>query len=295
LQGLARAKSILQPDRFLVINIQGSRPCEQLFQAIKTRVLGTVDDFDFSADEVADVIKYGICGPSDRTKPIELRKTRNLSRVSIDSKVAAIEKESNFPILVIDEFNPTDFTWPQGADYALPELEDKMGDAFKFFNARTGVAQTDNGFVVFVGTKSEAVARALHKINGGTKSALARCTTGEPESGYPFKDWEGFQWSAKDKAKVVRELYGEKYKKVLRDKDLPNDEVEIGTETIILDLCSQDENIRRCCLDMEEKLLFEKGENAALLQSRSQTSPTAGGCFADWKDAKANAEACTIS
>jgi hypothetical protein len=42
LQAVARAEWFTQPDRFLVINIQGSRSCQELYQAIKDRVLGVM-------------------------------------------------------------------------------------------------------------------------------------------------------------------------------------------------------------------------------------------------------------
>lgn len=87
-----------------------------------------------------------------------------------------------------------------------------FGDAFRFFNALTGQAHSSDGFAAFVGTKKDAFARALHKINGGTKSALAEPTTIEPSDARPFRDWRGIQWTRRDKEMVVRGIYEEKLK-----------------------------------------------------------------------------------
>jgi hypothetical protein len=283
LQALARAKSHNQPDRFLVINIQGSRSCQDLYQAIKDCVLGPVEDFEFSPEEVAEVVKYGLCGPSDQSD--ELPKTSNDCRITIDAQFAVRKKRTNFPILVIDGFNPTDFTWPKDADYGLNELEEKIGDAFEFFNALTGLAHMNDGFVAFLGTKSEAFARALHKINGGSKAALARCTTSQrtqmQDGSYPFSDWQGIQWSEDDKAKVVRALYGEHFKKTLLIKGTSDDLAELQTQDVIHSLCSHDDkNIRECCLAMQKTLQREEEDVAVIMQSRTQESPTSAGCFA---------------
>jgi hypothetical protein len=42
------------------------------------------------------------------------------------------------PVLVIDEFNPTDFgddKWPDGKDYSIKQLSDEIGDAFLFWES----------------------------------------------------------------------------------------------------------------------------------------------------------------
>lgn len=298
LQAVARAKSRVQPDRFLVINIQGSRSCQDLYEFIKLQVLGKVQDFEFSSDEVAEVIYHGLCGdPIDAKK--KLPKTRNSCRLRIDATVHAIEKNENFPILVIDEFNPLDFTeddWQEGKDYSLRQLDEKMGDAFKFFNALVGLAHQANGFAVLVGTKNEAVARALHKINGGTKAMLARCTTGprtpSPDGNFPFDDWRGFQWSNDDKAKVVRALFQRKYKSVLLDEGRTDDEAEIATEDTIRRLCSTHQSIRMCCIDMQDAVTRKQCDATTLMASRTQ-SPTSEGCCSDFKEQVENAN-CVI-
>lgn len=212
LQGVSRFKSCLQPHRFLVINQKGSATCQQLFQKRKDRVLGT-DHFDLSPAEVAEVIQYGLCGPTgDKSYPgIEkLPPTDNSCRLAAfgDTTIRTSSKTTNFPILVIDEFNPTDFDWEE--DYSLKEIEQKIGDAFRFFNALTGQAHSEDGFVVFLGTKSEAFARAIHKINGGTKAVLAGSTTIHPAIDRPFSDWRGISWSAGDKEEVVGAVFRKK-------------------------------------------------------------------------------------
>ena len=84
-------------------------------------------------------------------------------------------KRNDWPVLVIDEFVPTHFTWDK--EYTLQELFDVLGEPFEFFVHLTGLAYQEDGFAVFLVTKSEAFARAIHKINGGSKAALAASTT----------------------------------------------------------------------------------------------------------------------
>lgn len=270
MQGVARFKSDLQPHRFLVINQKGSASCQQLYQNIKDRVLGTVH-FDFPPTEVAEVIQYGLCGPTAGDESYmgieKLPPTDNMCRLAAsgNTTIRPSEKTTNFPILVIDEFNPSDFAWEK--DYSLHELEQKMGDAFKFFNALTGQAHSDDGFVVFLGTKSEAFARAIHKINGGTKAALARSTTNDPAVDRPFSDWRGIQWSAEDKAEVVCVLFEEKMKRFLRKQRLTEVEVETRATDLIREICAHDHwHIRRCCEEMQKKLEEVDEETAVIVR-----------------------------
>jgi hypothetical protein len=302
LQAVARAKSFNQPDRLLVINIQGARSCQELYKAIKLRVFGPVEDFEFSPEEVAEVISYALCGPighSDKENK-KLPMTSNDCRIKVDAQSVARKKKTNFPILVIDEFNPNDFTWPKDADYGIKELEENIGDAFKIFNALKGLAHTGGGFVAFLGTKSEAFARALHKINRGSKAALARCTTRKPtktsDGSYAFDDWQGIQWSPEDKAKLVLALYGEKFKEALHKNGISDDEAEIQAENLIQDLCLDvGKTIRNCCLEMAEALNAEEEDFAAILQDRTQDSLISAGCSGDWKELfKTSTESCTI-
>lgn len=275
LQAVARAQSAVQPRRFLCINIKGTNSCQRLYETIKLRVLGDVQDFEFTPEEVAEVIKYGLCGPPGCVIS-SLNATRNKCRLEIDAVVGAREKLNEFPILVIDEFNPHDFTWEK--DYTAGELFEELGDAFRFFNALTGEAHASDGFVAFVGTKSEAFARALHKINGGTKSALARSTTIEPSDSRPFSDWRGILWNTSDKEMVVRGKYEEKLKQAFRRQGLSEENVNIQVMNCIHSASSL-RNIRFCCEKMAEYVEAEEENAAAKIQSRPQKSPTAAGCL----------------
>lgn len=57
LQLVARTKSVMKPRRFLVVNLQIPRNSKDLFDAIKKEVLGPVQDFDFTGEEVARVVR----------------------------------------------------------------------------------------------------------------------------------------------------------------------------------------------------------------------------------------------
>ena len=298
LQIVARAKSAMQPGRFLVINLPVPQSSRLLYEEIKKQVLGSVQDFDFTPEEIAGVVKHGLCGPIGQATE-SLPPTRNKCRLSIDGHCHYFEKTINFPILVIDEFNPTDFEWSE--DYSLKDIEDKMGDAFRFFKMLTGLAYTSDGFVAFVGTRVEAFARALHKINGGTKAQLARCTTipgtrHDKYGNFPFSAWRGFEWTPEDKAKVVRSLFGKPYKDALKRQGTPEEEAETQKEMIILNLCSRDDTIRSLCHDMQEAVKAKNGESGMLvLRNSTQLSPTGGCCGSNFvDDAKANAANCTI-
>lgn len=170
-----------------------------------------------------------------------------------------------------------------------------MGGAVRFSKMLTSLAYTSDGFVVFVGTRVEAFASALHKINGGTKARLARCTTipgtrHDKYGNFPFSAWRGFVWSPADKAHVVRSLFGKPYKDALKRQGTPEDEAETQKEMIIMNMCSRDDNIRSLCHDMQEAVKAKDGESGFLLQNSTQPSPSGGCCgshFVD--DAKANA------
>jgi hypothetical protein len=121
----------------------------------------------------------------------------------------------------LHEFNPIDFDddhWPDCTDFSLEELtkDDKMGESLKFFAALTGLAYNQNGFVVLVGTKSKAVTRALLKINGGTKAALAPSTK-RPQSGPLFDAWQGFQWTHDCKESLLAKKYKRQFQKAFRE------------------------------------------------------------------------------
>ena len=297
LQIVARAKSAMQPGRFLVINLPVPQPSQLLYEEIKKQVLGSVQDFDFSPEEIAGVVKHGLCGAIGQETE-SLPTTRNKCRLSIDGQCRYFQKNKNFPVLVIDEFNPTDFEWSK--DYSLKEIEDELGDAFRFFKMLTGLAYTSDGFVVFVGTRVEAFARALHKINGGTKARLARCTTipgtrHDKYGNFPFSAWRGFVWSPADKANVVRSLFGKPYKDALKRQGTPEDEAETQKEMIIMNMCSRDDNIRSLCHDMQEAVKAKDGESGFLLQNSTQPSPSGRCCGSHFvNDAKANAANCSI-
>jgi hypothetical protein len=280
LQAVARAQSAVQPRRFLCINMKGTESCQSLYDTIKLRVLGDVQDFEFTPQEVAEIIKYGLCGPPG-CEISSLNTTSKKCRLEIDAVVGAREKRNEFPILVIDEFNPHDFTWEK--DYTVGELFEKVGDAFSFFNALTGEAHSSDGFVAFVGTKSEAFARALHKINGGTKAALAQSTTIEPSDGCPFSDWRGILWTTSDKEMVVRGKYEERLKQASRQQGLSEDNVNIRVMNCIQSASSL-HNVRFCCEKMAEYVEAEEENAAAKIQSRPQKSPTAAGCVAVFTD-----------
>ena len=301
LQLVARAKSIMQPSRFLVVNLPIPRSTNELFDAIKKQVLGTVQDFDFTGEEVARVVKHGLCGPaSDESK--KLPNTINKCRVSINSQVAYKKKYSEFPVLVIDEFNPTDFEdWPKHRDLTLKEITDTMGEAFEFFKMLAGLAYTGDGFVAFVGTRNEAFARALHQINGGTKAALAKCTTipgtkSDAHGNIPFSAWRGFVWTPEDKEQVVRARFERDYKQALLQQGIPENQAEEKKEMTIRDLCSQNENIRNLCDQMEDALDAEMGQQATLLRTGTQLEGSQ--CCADLKmhleDARANFRGCIL-
>jgi hypothetical protein len=143
LQGVARAKSVQQPHRFLVINIQTSTmSCAELYERIQ-RSLG-VDNLGLKPYEVAEVAWYGLVGPTEPHSKTKLPATGNSCRLTVNSAVPAREKKIDFPILVIDEFNPTDFDdkhWPDNTDFSLEDLtkDDKMGVTEVFLRAyRTG-------------------------------------------------------------------------------------------------------------------------------------------------------------
>lgn len=119
------------------------------------------------------------------------------------------QEKHDFPIFVLDEFNPIDFDdsdWPDGTDYTRAETKAKMGEVFQFFSSLARLAYCRNGFVAFIGTRSKAVARGLLNINEGTKAALSPCTK-IPGRGQGFDAWRGFDWTEENKTRLLNMLY----------------------------------------------------------------------------------------
>ena len=281
MQAVARAKSVMQPRRFLVLNQFGSYTYEQLYQNIKHRVLG-IHHFDCTPTELAEVIQYGLCGRTGGQFPQtmhSLPKTDNKCRINLQTwdgskpQILANEKTKDYPILVIDEFNPSDFKWER--DFSIHDLAKEMGEVFDFFMALTAEAYKADGFVVLVGTKCEAVARALLTINGGSKAYLAPATVKENRIGRPFTDWVGFRWSAQDKEKVVRVNLETQLKKVLRNPSRSEGDVESRATQIILEECSKGENIRATCQAVQKAIEAERQASAVVVQMGTMDdSPT---------------------
>jgi hypothetical protein len=284
LQGVARAKSLQQPHRFLVINISiSTKTCDELYKYIQAQ-LG-VANLGLEPCEVAEVVRYGLLGPANQDgSQANLPATAKSCRLSIDSPVVSTKKKNNFPIIVIDEFNPMDFDdqdWPDGTDFTLQQLAaaDKMGEIFRFFSELTGMAYALDGFVVFLGTRSKAVARALLKINDGTKAELAPCTK-RSRHGRRFEDWRGFDWTDDGKQLLLTNLYENDYKEALRAQDL-FDENKIETKWlyVVSDCMRQPHSIRVMCSQMKVELEAEKNRGGVLVQSRTEESVGAESCF----------------
>ena len=149
-------------------------------------------------------------------------------------------------------------------------------EAFDFFNSLTGLAYAEDGFVVFLGTRSEAFARAIHKINEGSKAELAPSTAIENRqkvgNSYQFDDWRGLPWSREDKAKVARGWFETRLKKALRGQDLAERDVDLRANDIILIVCSHEDRTIRQIVDthMPNALLREEEKWRATVQSRAQ-------------------------
>jgi hypothetical protein len=174
--------------------------------------------------------------------------------LTVDSAVYAREKRIDFPILVIDEFNPKDFDdkhWPDSTDFSLEDLtkDDKMGESLEFFSELTGLAHLQNGFVVFVGTKSKAVTRALLKINCGSKAALAPSTK-RPQSGHLFDAWQGFQWTHDCKESLSAKLYKRRFQKALRENGNSDEHAIQEQWEALAHTCMQQPDIRLMCNTM---------------------------------------------
>ena len=284
LQAVARAKSSIQPGRFLVINISGAATCQKLYETIKQRVLGDVQDFEISPEQLAEVIRDGLCGPKvtaiSSASKNSLPNTQNACRIDIDSQYQAMPKRNDFPILVIDEFVPTDFFWDK--EYNLQELFDRLGEPFEFFVHLTGIAYQEDGFAVFLGTKSMAFARAIHKINGGSKAALAASTTIEnPQmvnGSFNFDDWRGMPWTTDAKMKVARAVHERDFKQALRGQGLTESDIDLSVLQIFTNLCSHDDRNIRQIMDVHvpDALAAENEKWRATLQAQAQFSPVAG-------------------
>jgi hypothetical protein len=297
LQGVARAKSAQQPHRFLVINMQSSTmSCAKLYERIQI-ALG-VQNLGLEPFEVAQVAQYGLLGPAEPHLKTKLPATDNSCRLSVNSLVPASKKPIDFPILVIDEFNPTDFDdkhWPDdGTDYSLQDLikDDKMGESLKFFSELTGLAYLQSGFVVFVGTKSKAVTRALLKINGGTKAALAPSTK-LLRSGRLFDAWQGFQWTHACKESLLVKKYKQRFQKALRENGKSEENaIQEQWNSAVVRACMQEPDIRAVCNTMKEELRGLEVDNDLLLQSRTQDAES--GFCVDLVDQVKGAFTCAI-
>ena len=79
---------------------------------------------------LAEVLAYGLCGELGK-KPSSLPPTKNKCRMEVISIHIQVEKKRDLPIVVFDEFLPSDFTWDK--DYSVYELQERLGDAFRFF------------------------------------------------------------------------------------------------------------------------------------------------------------------
>lgn len=275
LQGVARAKSrICEPRRFLIINILDSGlTCDELYQLIQKN-LG-VANLGLDPDEVAEVVRYALIGPvkPDGTSD-PLPRTSNKCRMRVTSESLSVAKKHDFPIFVVDEFNPIDFDdidWPDGTDYTRAQTREKMGRVFQFFSSLAGQTYCRNGFVAFIGTRSKAVARALLKINEGTKAALSPCTK-IPGRDMTFDAWRGFDWTDGQKIRLLKMLYEKEFKEAVRK--ISDDENEIERVWMnSVSLCIREREIRLMCLDMAEQLKAKQDESLVLLQS--QTNDTA--------------------
>jgi hypothetical protein len=117
----------------------------------------------------------------------------------------------------------------------------------------------------------------------GTNGAY-RSTTGElhPTDGqYPFEAWQGFQWSPDDKALLLKEIDGERFRRAVERQVSPDEECDIHLLNTINGICSVQGRCIRICMDMMLDAVKEE-ENLAcvLLQSRSQESDPSR-CFAE--------------
>jgi hypothetical protein len=253
--------------------------CAELYERIQLG-LG-VANMGLTPHQVAEVARYGLLGPWN--SKTNLPATNNSCRLTVNLAVTpARKKKIDFPILVIDEFNPTDFDdthWPDNTEFTLYDLtqDNKMGESLKFFSELAGLAYLQNGFVVFVGTKSKAVTRALLAINCGTKAALAPSTK-LPRSGPSFEDWRGFQWTDDCKESLLAKLYQRRFQEALRENGNSNENTIQERWEAAAHSCMQQPDIRFMCnMMLEEVEDVEYGKNL-LLQSRTQDADSGGFC-----------------
>ena len=271
LQGVARAKSsICEPSRFLVINILDSGlTCNELYELIQMN-LG-VANMGLSPNQVAEVVRYGLIGPvkADGTSD-PLPRTSNKCRISMDSIVPSAKKNHDFPIFVLDEFNPIDFDdndWPDGTDYTRAETKAKMGEVFQFFSSLAGLAYLSNGFVALIGTRSKAVARGLLKINEGTKAALSPCTK-LPGRGQGFDAWRGFDWTKENKTRLLKMLYEKEFKEAVgKGTDDQNEIDRVWMNSVAF--CMSEPDIRLMCMAMSEQVNAKEDESLVVVQNQT--------------------------
>ena len=141
-----------------------------------------------------------------------------------------------------------------------------------------------SGVVVFLGTKSQAVARALHKINGGTKACLAPCTTGKrtflPDGSRPFDDWRGFQWSSDAKKRVLEAKHKQVYVDLLERLGKTRDDALLIFQQELDSICNQNKNIRSCNDEMLESMHSLEKRCAIITQSATKDSNSDDTCVA---------------
>ena len=147
-----------------------------------------------------------------------------------------------------------------------------MGASLKFFGELTDLAYQKDGFVIFVSTRSKAVTKALLKINGGDKAALARSTK-RANAGNLFPAWQGFGWSDKDKENLLEKIYKRAYQELAAVQEC------IGERTI-RDMCDA-MDLKKGSLEVWQQVLMTSGT--------VDNDDLAGGCCADVADQVKNA------
>lgn len=272
---------------------------DEWYAAIK-KAIG-VHDLTLEPMEVVEVIMHGLLGPDLMVPQENLPGTANSCRLNINGQLLSRKKENNFPILVLDEFNPIDFVdsnWPDDVNFFLKQLSDRIGKAFDFLNCLAGAAH-QCGFVVFLGTRSKAVARALHKINGGSKAALARSTTCKPnvasDGSYPFEDWRGFQWSVSQKESLVKACLEQKYLEALERQGLTLEDSQTHFINSNRAICSQNDTIRACMDQMREEIVEAESLAAIVLQIKThEDAVDSGRCSGVGEQIKAVQRCCIL-
>lgn len=293
LQGVAREKSLVQPPRFLTLTIGGMNTCDAFYK--KIRQCAGLDCQGFSPEQVARAFYEALVGikPGQVAVP-QLPGTDNKCRLTLRSTVPVVDKKKDYPILVIDEFTPIDFgneRWPDAADFTREQLvqDDKMGASLKFFGELTDLAYQKDGFVIFVSTRSKAVTKALLKINGGDKAALARSTK-RANAGNLFPAWQGFGWSDKDKENLLEKIYKRAYQELLRNGGTVKEHSIEGEWNAAVQECIGERTIRDMCDAMDlKKGSLEVWQQVLMTSGTVDNDDLAGGCCADVADQVKNA------